>query len=44
MQRIVMGRFRKRSNADGHLKVLQRQIPEGNFVVMFDGQMREGEA
>jgi hypothetical protein len=43
MQRIVVGRFRKRSDADGDLNVLQRQIPEAKFVVMFDGRIAEGE-
>ena len=36
MQRVVRGRFRKESEADGHLRVLRRCIPEGNFIVMFD--------
>ena len=36
MQRVVRGRFRNQSNADGHLKALRRYIPEGNFVVIFD--------
>ncbi|NJL38656.1 MAG: hypothetical protein HC840_31485 [Leptolyngbyaceae cyanobacterium RM2_2_4] len=36
MQRIVVGWFRSRSDADGHLKVLRSQIPHAEFVVMFD--------
>jgi hypothetical protein len=36
MQRILVGRFRSRSDADGHLKVLRSQIPRAEFVVMFD--------
>jgi hypothetical protein len=36
MQRVVRGRFRRGSEADGHLRALRRCIPEGNFVVMFD--------
>lgn len=36
MQRIVRGRYRSRSDAEGHLAVLQRQLPEYEFVMMFD--------
>lgn len=36
MQRIIVGRFRNRSDADGHLSFLRRCIPDGNFVVIFD--------
>ncbi len=35
-QPVIVARFRNRSDADGHLKFLQRQIPEGEFLVMFD--------
>jgi hypothetical protein len=35
-QRIVVGRFRNRSDADGHLQVLRRLIPQAAFVVLFD--------
>lgn len=41
MQRIIRGRFRHRSDAIGHLTVLQRQIPNSEFVVMFDQLPRE---
>ncbi len=33
---VVVARFRKRSDADGHLQFLQQQIPDGQFLVMFD--------
>jgi hypothetical protein len=36
MQRIVRGRFRNRSDADGHLAILRRQFPQTEFVVIFD--------
>ncbi len=35
-QPVIVARFRKRSDADGHLQFLQQQIPEGKFLVMFD--------
>jgi hypothetical protein len=38
MQRIVVGRFRSRSDADGHLACLRQLIPNASFVVFFDPQ------
>ena len=35
-QRIVVGRFYRRSDADGHLALLRRLTPRGAFVVVFD--------
>ncbi|HEY9620168.1 MAG TPA: hypothetical protein V6C78_07355 [Crinalium sp.] len=32
----IVARFRTRSDADGHLKLLHRQIPDGTFEVVFD--------
>jgi hypothetical protein len=36
MQRIIVGRFRSRSDADGHLQCLRQLIPHASFVVVFD--------
>ena len=36
MQRIVIKRFRRRSDTDGHLRFLQQHIPDGTFIVAFD--------
>lgn len=36
LQNVIVGRFRSKSDADGHLKVLNRMIPQAKFVVMFD--------
>lgn len=41
MQRIIVGRFHSRSDADGHLKTLRRLIPQASFVVMFDGAIQD---
>ncbi|MBW4659287.1 MAG: hypothetical protein KME15_11475 [Drouetiella hepatica Uher 2000/2452] len=38
MQRVVVGRFRSRSDADGHQRFLQQHVPEGEFIVLFDSQ------
>lgn len=36
MQRVSVGRFRKRSDADGHLQCLKHLIPQANFILVFD--------
>jgi hypothetical protein len=38
MQRTIVGRFRSRSDADGHLQCLRQLIPNASFVVVFDCQ------
>ncbi len=38
MQRTLVGRFRSRSDADGHLRCLRQLIPHASFVVVFDSQ------
>jgi len=38
MQRTIVGRFRSRSDADGHLQCLRQLIPHASFVVVFDLQ------
>ncbi|HEY9903892.1 MAG TPA: hypothetical protein V6D43_15950 [Candidatus Sericytochromatia bacterium] len=32
----IVGRFRRRSDAEGHLQVLKRMIPNVPFEIMFD--------
>jgi hypothetical protein len=39
MQWAIVGQFRSRADADGHLRLLREHIPSGNFVVMFDAQL-----
>jgi hypothetical protein len=34
----IVGHYRNRSDADGQVKCLKQQIPQGLFVVVFDGQ------
>ena len=36
MQRIVVERFRSRSDADGHAQALRQLFPDALFVVVFD--------
>ncbi|MFN6566738.1 hypothetical protein [Dendronalium sp. ChiSLP03b] len=35
-----MARFRTQSDADGYLQVIQRLIPDGKFLVVFDGNTK----
>ncbi|GAA6619404.1 hypothetical protein NUACC26_052170 [Scytonema sp. NUACC26] len=35
-QQTVVGRFRSRSDADGHLAVLRRLMPDAELQVIFD--------
>lgn len=36
MQRVVVGRFYKWSDADGHLQLLRQLIPAARFTIIFD--------
>ncbi len=36
MQRLVVGRFRRRTDAEGHLQALRRLMPDVEMIVMFD--------
>ncbi|NEO17888.1 MULTISPECIES: hypothetical protein [unclassified Moorena] len=36
MQRVVVGRFRNRSDAEGHMEALKRLMPDGKFIIVFD--------
>ncbi|MDY7014390.1 MAG: hypothetical protein SVX43_12470 [Cyanobacteriota bacterium] len=36
LQRIVVGRFRSWSDADGHLKILRQLIPTAAMIAVFD--------
>jgi len=43
MQRIVVARCRNGSDADGYLRTLRRLIPDGTFIVVFDGDTDSSE-
>ncbi|NEO15000.1 MULTISPECIES: hypothetical protein [unclassified Moorena] len=36
MQRVIVARFRNRSDAEGHLQALKRLMPEAKFIIIFD--------
>ncbi|NEO23752.1 MULTISPECIES: hypothetical protein [unclassified Moorena] len=50
MQRVVVRRFRNRSDAEGHLQALKRLMPDEKFIIIFDlgdpidGDSIEGES
>lgn len=37
MQRVIVARFRNESDADGYCRAIKRLIPDGEFIVVFDG-------
>jgi hypothetical protein len=41
MQRVIVARFRSRSDAEGHMQLLGQLIPDACFVVVFDCQRDE---
>jgi hypothetical protein len=41
LQQITVGRFRNRSDAEGHLQVLKQLIPQSQFAIVFDLYMRQ---
>jgi hypothetical protein len=41
LQQITVGRFRNRSDAEGHLQVLKQLIPQSQFAIVFDLSMRQ---
>jgi hypothetical protein len=36
VQRLVVARFHKRSDAEGHAAALKRLVPNGIYIVIFD--------
>ena len=36
VQMRIVGRFRRRSDAEGHLEILKRMMPNVPFEIMFD--------
>ena len=36
MRRVVLARFKNRSDADGYTQALQQLIPDATFVVIFN--------
>lgn len=43
MQQNIVGRFRSRSDAEGHMKFLRHRTPTSSFMVVFDCQSQHEE-
>lgn len=43
MRTQIVGRFRNRSDAEGHLRVLKRMIPSVAYQIMFDITLEDSE-
>jgi hypothetical protein len=41
MRRTIRGRYHKRSDAEGHLAILRRQVPGQAFILLFDSNPTE---
>jgi hypothetical protein len=42
LQWVIIGRYRSRSDADGHLQLLRQRMPNVEFKVVFDLGDRKG--
>lgn len=42
MQHKIVARCRTRSDADGHLQILRRLMPDVEFTIMFDADLELG--
>ena len=42
IQRLTVGRFRRRNDAEEHMKILRRLVPEAKYAIVFDPAL-EGE-
>lgn len=36
MERAIVARFRRRGNAEEHLKILRRMLPSTTYIILFD--------
>ncbi len=36
LQNITVGRFRRRSDAEGHMQILKQMMPQVQFAIAFD--------
>ncbi len=39
MQRVIVGQYRNRSDADDHLEIIRRLMPNAEFVLMFNADV-----
>ncbi|MCA1994022.1 MAG: hypothetical protein LDL41_18545 [Coleofasciculus sp. S288] len=43
-QRLVVGRLRRRNDAEEHLRLLRRMMPTADYSIIFDSMMDSAEA
>lgn len=36
LQNTTVARFRRRSEAEGHMRIIQQKMPESKFAIVFD--------
>ena len=36
LQHVIVGNFRRRGDAEGHLRILKRMMPHLQFAIVFD--------
>lgn len=36
LQHVIVGNFRRRGDAEGHLRILKRMMPNLQFAIVFD--------
>ncbi|MEQ8756379.1 MAG: hypothetical protein RID09_23095 [Coleofasciculus sp. G1-WW12-02] len=42
LQHVIVGNFRRRGDAEGHLRILKRMMPNLQFAIVFDVGYGEG--
>ncbi|NEQ64324.1 MAG: hypothetical protein F6K21_02270 [Symploca sp. SIO2D2] len=43
MQRLTVARFRRRGDAEAHMQVLRRLIPDATFTIIYDPALEQQE-
>lgn len=43
-QRLVVGRLRRRNDAEEHLRLLKRMVPNSDYSIIFDPMLDSAEA
>jgi len=44
LQRVTVGQYRIRSDADGHLRIIRRLMPNAEFEVVFNPDLAKPQA
>lgn len=41
LRQLIVARFRRRSDAEAHLRVIRRLIPHVTYQIVFDAQLKQ---